>query len=508
MSGGGRTDASGDATLRTRLEELEIRYRQLKNDLFLTSKESDQNRLQNFELLDELQRANVELRRMKGRLEELVRAKTSELVATNEVLKKEIEERKLVELKLKETLSHAEVMAVMAEKANKAKGFFLANMSHEIRTPMNGIIGMAGLLLQTSPLSHEQIDIINDLKYSADSLLWLINDILDFSKVEAGKLTLENQPFQVRKWLNLCLASYKVLADRKGLTLSTVVADAVPDGMTGDYFRLQQIITNLVSNAIKFTEKGSVTVSIRPDNEATSQISERGIPLIFSVADTGIGIPKEKAASLFSAFEQADASTTRKYGGTGLGLAICDKLVSLMGGRIWLESAPGNGSAFSFAVRLEECEPSSDAVQTAPDAAAPDAATPAQLRPLRVLLAEDNLVNQKLVKSLLVKKGHSVVVAQNGADAVEEWRKAKDGYDLILMDIQMPKVSGYEASRIIRQEEKATESVRRIPIIALTANAMANESGKCADAGMDACATKPIDASVLMRTISEVIKRK
>ncbi len=485
-----------EAALRERLEEMEIRHHQLENDLFLTQRESDENKLKNFELLDELQKTNDELLQMKNHLEELVKAKTIELVGANEKLTREIEERKLVEAMLKDTLAHAEHMASEAEKANRAKGDFLANMSHEIRTPMNGIIGMTGLLLQTPPLTHEQSDMLNDVRYSADSLLRLINDILDFSKIEAGKLALESQPFQLRKWLDLCLSPYKTIAEQKSLRLVSAVAADVHDNLKGDYFRLQQVVANLVSNALKFTEKGAVRVSVALD---AAKPEGKAQTFLFSVADTGIGIPPEKSTKLFSAFEQADTSTTRKYGGTGLGLAICDKLVSLMGGRIWLESVPGEGSVFRFTVPLEETTRAEEAILKARETPAPAVS----LAPLRILLAEDNLVNQKLVKSLLTKKGHNVTVAQNGAVAIATWQGAPSGFDLILMDIQMPEVSGYEAAAIIRAEEKASGG-GRIPIIALTANALAGESEKCLAAGMDAYLAKPVNVSELMGLIAKL----
>jgi signal transduction histidine kinase/ActR/RegA family two-component response regulator len=371
-----------------------------------------------------------------------------------------------------------------AEAASRAKASFLATMSHEIRTPMNGVLGVLHLL-SASRLDSDQRDLLETAQSSATALLAILNDILDFSKLEAGQLRVEAADFKLPKLVAGVAGLLRGAAEDKGLSLTVLVDPQVPADVVGDPVRLHQVLTNLAGNAIKFTAAGTVSVSVRVVESGDSMSCLR-----FEVADTGIGVAPEAAANLFQDFSQADGSISRRFGGTGLGLAICKRLVEMMGGEIGLDSQPGRGATFWFTMRvglpsvaerknLAMVEPSLDT------------------RSLNILLAEDNPVNQKLTTILLTRWGHRVTLAKNGAEAVDA--ALGQSFDVVLMDVHMPAVDGFEATRRIREMGGA---MARVPIIAMTADVLEGDADRCLGAGMDDYVAKPVDPPTLQAKLA------
>jgi signal transduction histidine kinase/DNA-binding NarL/FixJ family response regulator len=381
-----------------------------------------------------------------------------------------------------------------AERATRAKSEFLAAMSHEIRTPLHAIIGMGDVLTGTA-LTAEQRKCVEVSQRNGIGLLQLINDILDLSKVESGKIELEQAAFDLRDVIARALEVIEIRANAKGLALRHAIAPGVHSFLTGDAQRLRQVIINLLGNSLKFTDQGSLEVRVEADPE-----DSRPGCLRFAIADTGIGIPEDKLGLIFESFTQADSSTTRKYGGTGLGLAISKQLVEVMGGRIWVESRVGSGSTFLFTVKLPvEAEGDKAAAASAAVAGA-TAASEALLSGLRILMADDTEDNRFLLLSYLRDAPFQVDIAENGQIAVERFRSSR--YDVVLMDIEMPVMDGYAATRAIRAFERESGS-RPIPIIALTAHAFSEMAAKSLEAGFSAHLTKPIRKVTLLEALAK-----
>jgi PAS domain S-box-containing protein len=377
-----------------------------------------------------------------------------------------------------------------AEAANKAKSAFLATMSHEIRTPLNGVLGMAQAM-EAGPLEDIQRERLSVIRESGETLLAILNDVLDLSKIEAGKLELEESEFDIAEVARGAHAAFTAIAQKKGLSFDMMVEDAAKGRYRGDSTRVRQIVYNLVSNALRFTEDGQVRVMVGRADGA----------VVIRVSDTGIGIAQDRLSALFEKFEQADASMTRRYGGTGLGLAICRELAGLMNGEIGAESLPGQGSTFTVRLPLERIGEALEAVRAeekVEEEAEPEVSGP----PLRILAAEDNKVNQLVLKTLLHQIGIDPVVVDDGAKALAAWEAGE--WDVILMDVQMPELDGPSATRRIREIE-AKSGRPRTPIIALTANAMSHHVAEYEAAGMDGFVAKPLQIGQLFAAIQSAV---
>lgn len=432
-------------------------------------------------LIGDLQGANIKLKDHRNELEATVRKRTEELNAKNR--------------SLNQALTEVRQAKQSADVANMAKSRFLASMSHEIRTPMNAILGMADILWE-SELNEEQKRYVQVFKTAGESLLEILNDILDLSKIEAGRMHLEETPFSLSETVEKVCAVIEPKAVRKGLAFTCSLSPDVPDQLAGDANRLRQVLINLLDNAVKFTEQGSVHLSVNP---APGKDGLSGLQ--FSVTDTGSGIPTEKLDTIFDAFTQADSSTTREFGGTGLGLAISKQLVQMMRGRLWAESTPGRGSTFHFSVHFK--------ADSRPVVLSPiQPVSPPEMAPLpgiTILMVEDSKYNAFVIQTYLKDTACRITVAENGRKGVEAFKAG--GVDLVLMDIQMPGMDGYEATRTIREWER-DQALPRTPIVAMTAHALSEDAELCLQAGADVHLPKPVKKSALFDCIHELTKKK
>ncbi|WP_147819710.1 ATP-binding protein [Salidesulfovibrio onnuriiensis] len=434
--------------------------------------------------ITERKRAEDKLQQAYEELEDRVRQRTHELETANKQLTDK--SLRLIEAKKK------------ADAAARAKSAFLANMSHEIRTPLNAILGMTELALKAEDQDSRAHYLQNVLE-AGTSLLTVINDILDFSKIEAQKLTLEKIDFSLTTVLDTLMEIHSIQAKGKQLDISCHMDSSVPDCLRGDPSRLRQVLINLVANAIKFTPRGSIHISVR-NKPLNGHPGSKAVRLEFAVQDTGIGIPEDKQQAIFESFLQADDSVTRKHGGTGLGLAISKLLVDLMHGRIHVQSEPGKGSTFSFTAEFEAGDP--EKIQKGEPAGEP--ATLPDMPALSILLADDNALNRKLAATILKEQGHDVTTVENGHDAIALLKAGK--FDMVLMDVQMPVMDGITATRIIRDPNSGVIDPE-IPVIALTAHALKGDKERFLEAGMDAYLSKPISMKRFLAVIAETFTK-
>ncbi len=414
------------------------------------------------------------------------------LVASREEVR---QHQELLEERIRERTEALEEATQRALAGSRAKSEFLANTSHELRTPMNGILGMIDIVLD-SGLSNEQREQLETAKACANTLLALLNDILDLSKIEAGRMSLERIPFDLRGVAGECVRSMLPKAREKGIALEWVVSPDLPALCQGDPLRLRQILNNLLSNAVKFTAQGSVELRL----ESSAEMPDGRFELTLEVVDTGQGIPPEKLTSIFEEFTQADGSISRRYGGTGLGLAITRRLVTMHGGQISVRSEVGRGSAFRVTMPYESYR-----LEVAPDQAGSEAlespkAAPALKSAARILVVEDNLVNQKVVETILTKKGYQVRLANHGVEALRALELSD--FDLVLLDVQMPEMDGITATHLIRRNQQW----KHLPIVAMTAHAMEGDRERCLQAGMNGYIAKPVSQAHLVETVARYLR--